>query len=217
MAELGTVKTVTFHFPAGSTVNVGVTKPTNVVVTPVPVTETTPGDFPFTLTLDIEGTWRLVGSDGSHVETAFVNASIPQTPLATVEDFQTQTDTELNSEDAARVAALLQAISSDVRDYTGKPYPDSAVALWLRAAVVEAAVELGALGGSVDPRIAAYSVGETATTYRSGNNFGFLTPSLRSRLPRRVHSIQGLEDYGDVPTGDTWYPLWSPSNAWPFL
>jgi len=213
MAELGSTVVVTFHFPVGATVNVQVTDPNNVTADPIPVPEGDAGEYPFTITLDIEGTWRIVGSDSSTVDTNFFRADVPETPLATLEDFETQTETELTPAEAAHVEYLLLAISSDVRDFTGKPYPDSEVPTWLRAAVVDAAVELGALGGAVDPRIAAYSVGETATTYRANGNYGFLTSTLRSRLPHKVRWIQGTEDYEDSP-GQLWYPIWS-GEGWP--
>jgi hypothetical protein len=217
MAETGSTVTVTYSGTPGATVNVLVTNPSNVTGSSSPVPEDgSTGDFPYALLLDMTGTYRLVFSDGTNVQTSFVHAGVPDVPLATVQDFEDQTGEGLTPDEARRVELVLLAISSDVRDYTGLPYPDPAIEPWLRAAVVDAAVELGAVGGAVDPRIAAYSVGETATTYRAGANYGYLTASLRARLPRRAAAWQTLEDCGDGVSHDTWYPIWT-GDGWPYL
>ncbi len=216
MIETGSTKTVVFLADTGSSVTVVPITPSNVELTGVAVSETPAdsGEFPYTRVYDATGTWRLRFSANGVIDTRYVRADEPVTPIATVDDFEELTGTHLTEAQRDKVEALLEAISSDVRNYTGKPYPDSEVEPWLRAAVIEAAVELGALAdGPIDSRVAAYSVAEVSTTYRTNSGkFGYLTEGLRSRLPRRVLSIQTLEEETEHD-GILWYPVWT-SNPW---
>lgn len=217
MIETGSVHTVVFNADTGSSVTVVPVTPLNVALPGVTVTESPPdsGEFPYTRVYDITGTWTLRFSANGVIETLFVRSDIPVTPIATVDDFEELTGVHLTGVQRDRVSALLQAISSDVRNYTGKPYPDSDVEPWLRAAVVEAAVELGALSDNpVDPRVAAYSVAEVSTTYRTNTGtYGYLTQGLRSRLPRRVTSVQTLEEESEGGN-PIWVPVWVSNPPW---
>lgn len=212
MLETGSLYTVVFLADTGSSVSVTPITPLNVALTGVPVPESPAdsGEFPYTRIYDITGTWHLRFSNSGVLTSQYVRADEPVTPIATINDFEELTGVHLTEAQRDRVSALLFAISSDVRNYTGNPYPDSAVEPWLRAAVVEAAVELGALSDNpIDPRVAAYSVAEVSTTYRTNTGtYGYLTSGLRSRLPRRVLSIQTLEE--EREGGDTlWVPVWA--------